>query len=268
MKHILKFTHIVCGEVFERFWLVRYIDEKLDIDASYTRQALGWEPAPRYHITRRLLFLLEKMKSHPDEWRLKNEAAMQRFASRTNLIIYEALTAKKESILPLILERMKAPENDALFGRYKKLDANDFQCYISTLYHLLMATVRSGDRGLMIEYIDDIALRRFAEGFVPEELRETLSVFKEIILRDLSGHPKLSKLQQELYDHIGLTLQLAQDEVEDLYDKLLEKMPREKISESSLLPDCKKLQRMIRQLSAFYQISPEEGKYYEELQEE
>jgi len=267
-KHILNFTHIVCGEVFERLWLVRYIDEKLDIDASYTRQALGWEPAPRYHITRRLLFLLEKMKSHPDEWRLKNEAAMQRFASRTNLIIYEALTAKKEYILPLILERMKAPENDDLFGRYKKLDPNDFQCYISTLYHLLMATVRSGDRGLMIEYIDDIALRRFAEGFLPEELRETLSLFKEIILRELSGHPGLKKLQQELYDYIGLTLQLAQDEVEDLYDKLLEKMPREKISESSLLPDCKKLQRMIRQLSAFYQISPEEGKYYEELQNE
>ena len=43
-------------------------------------------------------------------------------------------------------------------------------------------------------------------------------------------------------------------------------MPRDKISESSLLPDCKELQKMIRQLSAFYQITPDDGKYYEGLQ--
>ncbi len=37
------------------------------------------------------------------------------------------------------------------------------------------------------------------------------------------------------------------------------------IHELEFLPDCKELQKMIRQLSAFYQISPDEGKYYEEL---
>jgi hypothetical protein len=32
-----------------------------------------------------------------------------------------------------------------------------------------------------------------------------------------------------------------------------------------MLPDCKELQRMIHQLSAFYQISPEENIKYEDL---
>ncbi|MBZ0198912.1 MAG: hypothetical protein K8H86_03525, partial [Ignavibacteriaceae bacterium] len=136
---------------------------------------------------------------------------------------------------------------------------NDFQCYMSTLYHLLMATVRSGDRSLMIKYIDDIAMKRFAEGFQPNELCKTLSVFKKIIIAEMNTNPELKKIEQVVYDYIGLTLQLAQDEVEDLYDKLLEKMPMDKFSESSLLPDCKELQQMIRQLSAFYQISPENG---------
>lgn len=267
-KFLLKYSHLVCEEPFEKFWMIKYIDKKLDIDASFTRQALNWEPASRYHITRRLLFLLEKIKSHPDEWRLKNEAALLRVTRRNNLVIYEVLTAQKDAILPLIIAHMNAPENSARFARYNKLDANDFQCYLSTLYHLLMATVRSGDRSLMIQYIDDIALRRFAEGFLPEELGATLSVFKDIIIRELVVDPELKNMKQEVYDYVGLTLQLAQDEVEDLYDKLLQKMPKEKISESSLLPDCKELQRMIRQLSAFYQISPEEGKYYEELQSE
>jgi nucleoside-diphosphate-sugar epimerase len=265
VKKLLKYCHLICEEPFEKFWMIEYIDKKLDVDSSFTRKSLNWKPVPRYHIMRRLLFLLEKIKSHPDEWRLKNEAALHRVARRTNLIIYEELTEMKDVLLSLIIDQINEPDNKLIFGRYNKLDANDFQCYMSTLYHLLMATVRSGDRSLMIHYIDDIAMRRFAEGFQPEEICGTLSLFKEIIIRELIIKKELKKIEQEVYDYIGLTLQLAQDEVEDLYDKLLQKMPIEKISESSLMPDCKELQRMIRQLSAFYQISPENGKYYEDL---
>jgi hypothetical protein len=58
---------------------------------------------------------------------------------------------------------------------------------------------------------------------------------------------------------------MAIDEVEDHYENLIKKVPAEKIAQSDLLPDCKELQRMIRQLSAFYQISPEEGINYEDL---
>lgn len=264
-KKILGHLHFFCDEQFEKFWMIKYIDKKLDVDSSYTRKKLGWEPATRYHITRRLLFLLEKLKSHPDEWRLKNEAALHRVARRTNLIIYEALTERKEIILSIIISQINAVNNKHKFERYKKLDANDFQCYMSTLYHLLMAAVRSGDRSLMIQYIDDIALRRFAEGFEPVEIRETLSLFKKIIIAELNAKKELKKIEQEVYDYIGLTLQLAEDEVDDLYDRLLKKMPADKISESSLLPDCKELQRMIRQLSAFYQISQENGKQNENL---
>jgi nucleoside-diphosphate-sugar epimerase len=259
-KKALNFFHIFCDEPFEKFWMIKYIDKKLNVDSSLTRKTLNWEPTPRFHITRRLLFLLEKLKSHPDEWMLKNEAALHRVARRTNLIIYEALTEKKDIILPMIIEQINSEANRIKFERYSKLDANDFQCYISTLYHLLMATVRSGDRSLMIQYIDDIALRRFAEGFEPIEICETLSLFKLIIIRELKTSNELKKIEQEVYDYIGLTLQLAEDEVEDLYARLLHKMPKDKISESALLPDCKELQRMIRQLSAFYQISPENGK--------
>ncbi len=264
-KKLLKYLHIIYEEPFEKFWMIQYIDKKLEVDSSFTRRSLNWEPAPRYHIMRRLLFLLEKIKSHPDEWRLKNEAALHRVTRRNSLIIYEALTEKKDAILKLIIDRIKAPENQSKFARYYKLDENDFYCYISTLYHLLMATVRSGDRSLMIQYMDDIALRRFAEGFQPIELCDTLSLFKEIIISELKTDVEIRKIEQIVYDYVGLTLQLAQDELEDLYDKLLQKMSIDKITESPLLPDCKELQKMIRQLSAFYQISPEKGEYYEDL---
>lgn len=61
-----------------------------------------------------------------------------------------------------------------------------------------MATLRSGDSGLMIEQINDIAHRRFSDEFLPVEMRETRSLFKEIILRELSGHLELKKLHQAL----------------------------------------------------------------------
>ncbi|MBU2492950.1 MAG: NAD(P)-dependent oxidoreductase [Bacteroidetes bacterium] len=67
LKMLLKYSHLVCDEPLEKFWMIKYIDKKLDVDSSFTRKELAWEPAPRYHITRRLLFLLEKIKSHPDE---------------------------------------------------------------------------------------------------------------------------------------------------------------------------------------------------------
>jgi hypothetical protein len=68
----------------------------------------------------------------------------------------------------------------------------------------------------------------------------------------------MSKIKQEVYDNIGLSLQLAQDEIEDLYDSLVRKMPGEILARSANLPDCKELQKMIHQLSAFYQVAPED----------
>lgn len=265
VRKLLKYLHLTCHEPFERFWMIRYIDLQLTADASYTRNALFWKTTPRYHITRRLLFILEKMKSHPDEWKLKNEAVMKKVARRANLSIYEYLQEHKELLLSIITSLIESEDRGGVFERYKEMDKNDFSCYIGTLYNLLMATVRSADRGLMLEYIDDIAIKRFAEGFEPTTLNETLQVFNDTIIQHLLAMKEFMKIKQEVYDYIGLTIQLAQDAIEDLYDKLIEKMPAEKISESALLPDCKELQKMIRQLSAFYQISPDDGKYYEDL---
>jgi nucleoside-diphosphate-sugar epimerase len=257
-RRLLKVFKLTCDEPFEQFWMIKYIDKKLDVDSSYTKSVLDWRTTPRYNISRRLLFLLEKMKSHPDEWRVKNEAALKRIARRANLMIYEKMIEQKEVILTRIEEIILGENPEGIFTRYKDMPLNDFQCYMSALYHLLLATIRSSDRSLLLKYIDDIAIRRFAEGFEPRILCATLRTFSDFIINHLSSYKELSKIKQELYDNIGLSLQIAQDEVEDLYDGLVKKMPIEMISKSSLLPDCKELQRMIHQLSAFYQVAPED----------
>ncbi len=258
VRKMLKIFKLTSEDPFEQFWMIRYIDKKLNVDSSYTTSMLNWEPKPRYHILRRLLFLLEKMKSHPDEWRAKNEAVMKRIANRANLMIYEKMIEQKEVILTNIMETILDENPKGIFSKYKQMPLNDFQCYMSALYHLLLATVRSSDRSLLLKYIDDIAIRRFAEGFEPQILCSTLKTFSNVIINHLSAYKEMNLIRQELYDNIGLTFQIAQDEVEDLYDNLVKKIPIEMISKSSLLPDCKELQKMIHQLSAFYQVAPED----------
>lgn len=264
-RNIISKLHLTTNQYFERLWMLKYTDLKLDIDSSYTQKVLDWKPTPRYHVLRRMLFLLEKMKSHPEEWNMKNEAALKRVTRRANFLIYEQMIENKEKWLEEITANIYSNKDDTKFKRYNLLSQNDFHCYMSTLYHLLTAAVRSGDRSLMIQYINDIALRRFAEGFEPKEICDTLNVFSEVIIEKLMTIKKLVQFKQDIYDYIGLTIQLAQDEIEDLYEDLIKKIPKDKISKEALLPDCKELQKMIRQLSAFYQIAPEEGKNYEEL---
>jgi nucleoside-diphosphate-sugar epimerase len=258
LRRFLKIFKLTAREPFEQFWMIRYIDKKLNVDSTYTQQNLEWHPTTRYHLNRRLLFLLEKMKSHPDEWRLKNEATLKRIARRANLMIYEKMIEQKEVLLTKIFEIILDDNPKGEFTKYKEMALNDFQCYISAVFHLLLATIRSSDRSLMLKYIDDIATRRFAEGFEPKILCATLKLFNDVIINHLNAYKEMNRIKQELYDNIGLTLQIAQDEIEDLYDSLVKKMPVEFVSRSTALPDCKELQKMIHQLSAFYQIAPDE----------
>jgi nucleoside-diphosphate-sugar epimerase len=58
----------LCGKrPFERPWMLKYVDRKLEIDSSYTRSVLSWEPDPQLHILRRMNFIIENFKNRPDE---------------------------------------------------------------------------------------------------------------------------------------------------------------------------------------------------------
>lgn len=252
IKKFLSKLHII-PKLFEQFWMIKYIDLKLEIDSSYTQNILDWQPTPRYDILRRMLFLLVKLKSHPSEWQSKNEAAMKHAAQRPNLIIYEAMIHEKDRILEKITTYMLANENASKFPNYHKMDYDDFQYYLSTLFHLLMASVRSADRSLIIEYIDDIAIQRFAAGFTCKEVNVTLDVFNEIITTSLIHDSKLSKFKQDIYDYLSLSIQVAQDELEEIYESISFNIENTSGYELSLSPEQKKRHEMIIQLSTFYQ---------------
>ncbi|MEI6050977.1 MAG: NAD(P)-dependent oxidoreductase, partial [Bacteroidota bacterium] len=134
---------------FERFWMLKYLDLKLDTDASYTRKALKWEPLTRLHINRRLLFILAKMKSNPMEWQMRNEAALKHISVRTNLLIYELLISEKERLLSTIAASILSDRNTDVMTHYQQLEISELSLLLHTLYNVLASTILNADRSLM-----------------------------------------------------------------------------------------------------------------------
>lgn len=241
---------------FEKFWMLQYIDLKLNVDASRTQQLLSWTTTPRYHILRRLIYLLDKMKSHPNEWLIKNEAATKRQTHRPNLLIYEQLIKDEMRLLDKIETILFSEENNHKFPNYKQFNRRELRITLSTLYHLLLASVRSADRSLMQKYMEEIALKRYTSGFTAKEMTDAVSGISETIMNELESIPELVNEKQEIYDYIGLTFQLAMDVVEDVYESIDKKLPKEKLALLTKQRDAER-EKEIKSLSAFYQEYPD-----------
>jgi nucleoside-diphosphate-sugar epimerase len=203
---------------FERPWMLKYLDYKLDIDASYTRKTLSWEPTPRHHILRRILFLIEKMKSDPMEWYRKNTTALKRISLRPNLLIYEIMSKLKDEITTGIKRTLLDPERNSEFPNYQKQDKDMLYSYVNLIYQLLSSSVRMNDRMLLLDYIREISTVRFNEGFGCKEICSALFKIGEIVRLKLNAEPELKTLGQEIHDYISITIQLTVDEVEDTFE--------------------------------------------------
>jgi len=244
-------------ESFERLWMVKYIDEKLNIDSTYTQMTLNWSPTPRYLIERRMLFLLVNMKSHSQEWHLRNEALMKRATMRLNLRIYEHLLSLQDDLLFKLGEKILTDKEATIFNNFRNMDWREFHSYISQLYYLILATVRSNDRSIIINYIEDLSVSRFAAGFSCEEITSMLYILNEIIVSELLKIKELNNYKQEIYDYIGLSIQLAIDETENIYEDLEQKLSPEKIATIHSLKEVENRKKFFEKLSTFYHDTEE-----------
>jgi len=122
---------------------------------------------------------------------------------------------------------------------------------------LLLASVRSADRSLMQNYMEEIALKRYTSGYTAKEMVDAVSGISETIMNELESIPELADEKQEIYDYIGLTFQLAMDVVEDVFENIDKKLPKEKLALLTKQRDEER-EKEIKSLSAFYQEYPEQ----------
>ncbi len=234
----------------EQPWMAEYIDKKLSVDASATYNALGWKPTPRYHILRRLLFLTEKMTSRPNDWAFRNEALLQRVVYRKSITIYDILTELRESLVEKIVEEVMKPGNEQRFPNYRKLYREMLKWYITLNYQLVTAAVRNRDRSIIPTYAQEIAYKRYVEGFKATEVRDLWLLIGKTMKESLLTRPELKGSKQKVDDYIILTSQLAADEFEDIFE-ILEGRPPDQlalIKDIEQLTSIENLKKIVRQL--------------------
>lgn len=241
-------------ETLEKPWMAQYIDKKLTIDASATYRALGWSPTLRYLILRRLLFLTEKMITHPYDWNFRNEISIHKVAYRKSTIIYDILIQHRDVLIGMILKDVTLPENKARFPNYSKMDREMLKWYITLNYQLIATTVRDRDRFILSNFVQQVAHRRYIEGFNVKEVKDLILFTGKTMEVFLLQRPELKGFKQRVEDYIILTAQYVIDELEDTYDVLkgvLGTLPPQEaasIKENEKLTNSKNIKLIIEQL--------------------
>ncbi len=203
---------------FEAPWMTRYIDKQLRVDATRTYAALGWQPTPRLDVARRLLVLIENMKSHVDVWHERNEAALRRVAFRPNLTIADALEDERETLVARIIAFVTDPAQARRFSAYNELDHETLRWYMLLILEVLRVAVRTRDRQLLRRYAQVIAARRRQEGFDCAQVLDLLATIGRLVTETLRGRAELAGMDQQIHDHVTLGFQLAADGVEDVFE--------------------------------------------------
>jgi nucleoside-diphosphate-sugar epimerase len=252
---VISFLGWLNGKItLEQPWMTGYIDKKLSVDASVTYNALNWKPTPRYHILRRLLFLTEKMISHPNNWTFRNEVLIKKVAFRKSTEIYDILSELRESLVDKIIQEVVMPENEHRFPNYSKMYPELLKWYITLNYQLVAASVRSRDRSIVPIYAREIAFKRYMNGFKTQEVKDIMFLIGKTMKDSLLTRPEMKDSKRQVDDYIILTSQLAADEFEDAYENLADQPPEHKdsIKDIAQLISIENLKRIVRQLEDFY----------------
>jgi len=252
---VLSFSGWLTGkETLEKPWMAEYIDKKLTIDASATYTALGWKPTPRYLILRRLLFLTEKINARPYDWNYRNEILIHKVAYRKSTIIYDILIQHRGLLIDIIIKEVILPENKGCFPNYSKMDREMLKWYITLNYQLIATTVRDRDRSIIPSFIQQVAHRRYIEGFNVEEVKDLILFTGKTMEAFLLERPELKGFKQRVEDYIVLTVQYAIDELDSAYDVLREilkappPMQVASIEENEKLTKSKNIKLIVEQL--------------------
>lgn len=206
---------------FERPWMMKYIDKKLTVDSTYTQNTLDWEPQTRRTIERRMLHLIEHLKSFPAEWQRRNQLALERLTiERPNLHIAETMQRLHEPIIQSVIDEMEDPKKNEIFPHYQQMEPDNLEWYLGIYYNLLVTSVRTGDRMSLVNYSRFLVNIRSREGFSQGEVTSALNLMRDVILSFLTNETSLKDFHLLIHDTIGLTIQLAVDEIEDSYERI------------------------------------------------
>jgi len=205
---------------FERPWMARYVDRAMTIDASRTRERLGWQPRPRLEVLRRLPFLLENRRTDPIEWSRANRAAMKQVHLETNLRIYALLRKHAHEIAAEFTGLLTGAEGRERFPSYQQVSEQDHSWNHTLILRHLMNAVRTRERSILVAYCRDLAEHRYRQGFQAREVCEALREMNRIVYKVLLRDPEAAGIKPDLHEHVTMTLTWGCDEAQQVFEHL------------------------------------------------
>jgi len=212
---------IIAKPTFERPWMAKYIDQQMNVNTFKTQEMIDWMPIPRYHIKRRLLYLIENMKSNPVNWKKINKTILEKTnRERPNVKIYEAILSIKDKSIEENIAFVTAKENARVFTHYQQLAEEELRDRIRFVYYMLEIAIHYGDRMHILTFIPNMARARYLEGFALEGIVNFVSYIGQHIKNRLLDQSGLKEIKQRIDSEITMTIQIIIDEIEDVYDRL------------------------------------------------
>jgi nucleoside-diphosphate-sugar epimerase len=208
---------------FERPWMRKYIDRQMNIDNSRTCHTLNWHPSTRLTIERRIPFLVERLKSEPYAWQLRNMAAMRKVASRPSFNFYMVLSDAEDEII----EKVFGTQAVQAFEHLKRIDHTDLIWFIKLVYRLILTSIHSNNKLLIQNYFEISGQSRFQAGYTGDEIIALLQALKFRIQDYIRQARTLKDFEDQFYDLISLPIEFAIDEVENQYEIFQERSDKE-----------------------------------------
>lgn len=203
---------------FERPWMGSMIDLRLEVDASRTRERLGWAPRARLDVLRRMPFLVENRKSFSPEWLRRNHAALKGVRLHDNLRILAVLEQRIDQLGDSLTRYAMEPERAGRFPRFQALGADRQRADADLVLSALLEAVRTGEKALFRAACNQLARRRRDEGFASGEIIDFLDVLGDLSVLSLADHDPAPAWTRGLYDHVTMTVQYGIDEVLEVFE--------------------------------------------------
>lgn len=204
---------------FERPWMGRFIDQGLVVDASVTRERLGWQPRPRLHLVRRMPFLVQNRKSFGPEWQRRNHSLRRTGRRHDNLRIHPLLEQQAAGLARALADYVHEPGRGDRFRQLRRADPERLLATSSLLTRALADAVRAGEKDLFLNACRAVARHWRADGLPFEELTDLLDALNDLCVLALVRHEAGAAWALALQDHVTMTVQFAVDALLDLADE-------------------------------------------------
>jgi nucleoside-diphosphate-sugar epimerase len=218
----------------ERPWMRHYIDLKLNINSSYSCSLIDWSPDSRHLIERRIPYLVERLKSEPYAWHVRNLAALKRDVARPEFRIYIALSNLEDEVIQSLLERILMSGGDSRYPIFQRLDEAELTWFVKLIYRLLLTSIHTSNRLLILNYFEISGTSRFQVGHTAQDLTHLLTQLNDIIMMRMKKLDELKSYGQELYDLVSMPIEFGKDEIEHQYQLFLHSGAEERLLEKPL----------------------------------